>query len=227
MPLQRVMPLSKSVFKVIAQRIISVWRACPENIVMFAYYLFLLLNPAMLHFAVYCITLFLYVHVLWSISSQLCDHWTVTCVWMLPHTQPSCAILTVLLSVRCPRGVLGDPALMRTARIRQPKKVRLSLHNLAKLCLHHSTWKSRFFIYSFIFNLELILPRSFPLWICCYCNGLNKGHCHNLLLVQNTISWHFPDNQQQQFRAVDLSGFWHAYWRMYLVWWHLYCHENL
>lgn len=95
---------------------------------MFAYYLFLLLNLAILHFAVavYCLTIFIYVHSLWSNSSQLSDQWTVTCVWMLPHTPPSSAILTVLSSVRCPHGVLGDPALMRTARIRQPKKVRLS-----------------------------------------------------------------------------------------------------
>lgn len=154
MPLQRVMPLSKSVFKVIVQRTISVWRACPENIVMFAYYLFLLLNPAMLHFAVavYCITLFLYVHLLRSLSSQLCDRWTVTCVWMLLHTPPSSAILTVLLSVRCPRGVLGDPALMRTARIRQPKKVRLScitLQNYAFIILPERADYLFFYIFFF------------------------------------------------------------------------------
>lgn len=163
MPLQRVMPPSKSVFKVIVIRTISVSRACPENIMMFAYYLFLLLNLAISHFAVavYCPPVFIYVHLLWSISSQPSDQWTVTCVWMLPHTPPSSAILTVLSSVRCPRGALGDPALMRTARIRPPKKVRLSCITLQNCAFVVLTERADYY-YFFLFLLILSTLLEWP-----------------------------------------------------------------
>lgn len=92
-------------------------------------------------------------------------------------------LTTQLCHINCPvecevsSWSAWGPCTYENCQDQTAKKGKILLHNLAKLCLHHSTWKSRLF-----FLVELTHPWSFPLWICCYWNGLNKGHCHNLLL---------------------------------------------